>query len=188
MFGVVKSYMYCLAVGENYQKLIKECVALLNSLNVPISKSVYFKYNSGCSRFGYCKHNVRETSSKESKYEYTVAINRYMMRDEDVKTTIIHELLHTINHKYGHKGEWKKWAVFVRNSTPYDVERTASYQLQPAAYRNRKVSTNGDPATMYVAECPECRMRIYVRKQRGVTGKGATKYVCKKCRQRLYFV
>lgn len=181
--------MYCLAVGEKYQKLIRECVALLNSLNVPISKSVYFKYNSGYSRFGYCKHNVRVSNSKESKYEYTVAINRYMMRDEDIKTTIIHELLHTIDHKQGHKGEWKKWADFVRNSTPYDVERTASYELQPVAYRNRKVSTDSyDPTTMDVAECPTCHMRIYIRKQRGVTGKGATKYVCKKCKQRLYYV
>lgn len=181
--------MYCLAVGEKYQKLIKECVELLNKLNAPISKSVYFKLSSGYSRYGYCKRNVRAVNARERNYEYTVAINKYLVHDEDIKTTVIHELLHTIDDKLGHKGEWKKWATFVRNNTPYDVERTASYELQPAAYRNRKVSTDSyDPATMDVAECPKCHLRIYIRKQRGVTPKGATKYICKKCKQRLYYI
>ena len=161
----------------------------MKELQVPVCSSIYFKECKGFSRFGYCKKNTKTVNSKEKAFQYTVAINKYFLHNEDCKTTIIHELLHTIGDKLGHTGEWKKWAMYVNTHTPYNVERTASFELAPIAYCNRKVSTsNYNPATMDIAECPCCHMRIYLRKQRGVVAKGATKYLCKKCKQRIYYV
>lgn len=181
--------MYGFAVNSKLKQLILECLQLLNELQVPVSKSIYFKECKGFSRFGYCKKNVKAFSVKERAFEYTVAINRYFLQDEDCKTTIIHELLHTVGSKLGHTGDWKKWSRYVNAHTPYNIERTASFELKPVAYRNRKISTsNYDPATMDVAECPKCHMRIYIRKERGVVAKGATKYICKKCKQRLLYL
>ena len=181
--------MYGFAVNSKLKQMIVECLQLLNELQVPISQSIYFKECKGFSRFGYCKKNTKTASVKERAYQYTVAINRYFLHDEDCKTTIVHELLHTVGSKLGHLGDWKKWATFVNAHTPYNVERTASFELQPIAYRNRKISTsNYDPATMDVAQCPKCHMRIYIKKERGVVAKGATKYICKKCKQRIFYV
>ncbi|MCH5152858.1 MAG: hypothetical protein J1F68_02725 [Clostridiales bacterium] len=181
--------MYGFAVNSKLKQLIEECLQLMEELQVPVSTSVYFKECKGFSRFGYCKRNTNTASRRERAFQYTVAINRYFLHDEDCKTTIIHELLHTIGSKLGHTGDWKKWAKYVNAHTPYNVGRTASFELQPIAYRNRRISTgNYDPATMDVAECPKCHMRIYIRKERGVKASGATKYICKKCKQRIRYI
>ena len=181
--------MYGFAVNSKLKQLIVECLQLLNKLQVPVCTSIYFKECKGFSRFGYCKKNSKTSNSKESAYQYNVAINRYFVHDEDCKTTIIHELLHTIGAKLGHTGEWKKWAKYINAHTAYNIERTASFELKPIAYRNRKISTDSyDPATMDVAECPKCHMRIYIKKIRGVVAKGATKYICKKCKQRILYI
>ena len=181
--------MYGFAVNSILKKTITECLQLLQQLQVPVSDSIFFKECKGFSRFGYCKKNTKTVVGREKGYQYTVAINRYFLHDEDCKTTVIHELLHTIGSKLGHTGEWKKWAIYVNARTPYNIERTASFELKPIAYRNRKISTdNYDPLAMDVAECPKCHMRIYIKKQRGVVAKGATKYICKKCKTRIFYV
>ena len=181
--------MYAFAVNGKLKTLIVECLQLLQQLQVPISDSIYFKECKGFSRFGYCKKNTKAATAKEKGYQYSVAINRYFLHDDDCKTTIIHELLHTVGSKLGHTGEWKKWVAYVNARTPYHIERTASFELQPIAYRNRKISTsNYDSATMDVAECPKCHMRIYIKKERGVVAKGVTKYMCKKCKTRIFYV
>ena len=181
--------MYGFAVNSKLNTLIEECLHLLIELQVPISTSIFFKECKGFSRFGYCKKNKKTVSGREKGYQFTIAINRYFVNDDDCKTTIIHELLHTIGDKLGHTGEWKKWAKFVNTRTPYNIERTASFELKPTAYRNRKISTsNYDPATMDVAECHKCHIRIYIRKERGVVAKGATKYICKKCKTRIFYI
>lgn len=181
---------YFFNVNPRLKLLIAKCIELMNGLKVPISNSIYFKECKGASRFGYCKRNTYSKGT-EKHYEYTVAINRFICDDRDIESTVVHELLHTIEGAQNHQRVWKKWAAHVVSHTDYVIERVGNATLDSKAYDNKKVLIDAslyNPATMHIAECPVCHMRIYIRKQRGVVPKGATKYICKKCKQRLMYV
>lgn len=183
--------MYYLAVDSRYQQIIKQCVALMRQLNVPISRSVYFKYNSGCSRYGFCKKNTVKSASGQKSCDFTIAINKYILNDKDIATTVIHELLHTVDGAQNHQKTWRKWAQYVNANTQYTISRTGNYQLEPIAYRKKTVVSQPsayDPQTMDVACCQCCGQTIFIRKQAGVRATGATKYICKKCKKPFYYV
>ena len=91
--------MYAFRVSPHVENLIKECAARLITLGVPVSQSVFFFECGGSSRFGYCK---KGDAKGASGFEYSIAINKYIVNDKDISNTVAHELLHTIKTAKNH--------------------------------------------------------------------------------------
>ena len=82
-------------------------------------------------------------TKRYADYDFVISVNRYLTTEKAFKETIIHELLHTIDFKSGHKGKWKAYADYVNSRTDYNVTRTATHTLapQPPTRRRRRVRT-----------------------------------------------
>lgn len=181
--------MYAFRVSPHVENLIKECAARLNTLGVPVSQSVFFFECGGSSRFGYCK---KGDAKGASGFEYSIAINKYIVNDKDISDTVAHELLHTIKTAKNHDANWKYWATFVSRNTPFTITVRANIKLQPAAYKNnsrKKVFPveQYDENTMNILECPLCHDKIAVKKTVKPDKYGQSEYLCKKCHKPYFF-
>ena len=66
---------------------------------------------------------------------------------EDVKNTIVHEILHSLPNGMNHKGQWSYYANIVNYKLPhYHITRTNCYE----GYAETK------PVPKYVVYCPHC--------------------------------
>lgn len=181
--------MYAFRVSPHVENLIKECAARLNTLGVPVSQSVFFFECGGSSRFGYCK---KGDAKGASGFEYSIAINKYIVNDKDISDTVAHELLHTIKTAKNHDANWKYWANFVSCNTPFTITVRANIKLQPAAYKNnsrKKVFPveQYDENTMNILECPLCHDKIAVKKTVKPDKYGQSEYLCRKCHKPYFF-
>jgi len=182
--------MYAFKVSPHTENLIKECAARLIDSGVPVSRSVFFFECKGSSRFGYCKNG----DAKGAKgFEYSIAINKYIVHDEDILNTVAHELLHTIKTAKNHDANWKYWANFVNRNTPYTITVRANIKLYDEAYKNnsrKKVFPveQYDEHSMNILECPMCHDKIAVKKTVKPDKYGQSEYLCRKCHKPLFFV
>ena len=181
--------MYAFRVSPHVENLIKECAARLITSGVPVSQSVFFFECGGSSRFGYCK---KGDAKGASGFEYSIAINKYIVNDKDISDTVAHELLHTIKTAKNHDANWKYWANFVSRNTPFTITVRANIKLQPAAYKNnsrKKVFPveQYDENTMNILECPLCHDKIAVKKTVKPDKYGQSEYLCRKCHKPYFF-
>ncbi|UKI51529.1 MAG: hypothetical protein L6V79_04705 [Clostridium sp.] len=125
--------MYAFRVSPHVENLINECAARLITSGVPVSQSVFFFSNAA-------EVHDSDTAKKgdakgASGFEYSIAINKYIVNDKDISDTVAHELLHTIKTAKNHDANWKYWANFVSRNTPFTITVRANIKLQPAAYK-----------------------------------------------------
>lgn len=108
-------------ISESTKGYIYEAYEKVNAL-WPIHHSVTFIYNTGKTRNGYCKKN--------NSRNYTIAINKDIVKKEDIICVSIHELLHSYPEVWsdGHKGEWKLRAFQVYNNYGIKIKRTNNYE------------------------------------------------------------
>jgi hypothetical protein len=132
---------YRFNVNENIKRLITDCLQELAALDVPVATSIYFREATGRTYYGTCYQGRR--TKRYADYDFVISVNRYLTTEKAFKETIIHELLHTIDFKSGHKGKWKAYADYVNSRTDYHVTRTATHTLapQPPTRRRRRVRT-----------------------------------------------
>lgn len=132
---------YRFNVNENIKRLITDCLQELAALDVPVATSIYFREATGRTYYGTCYQGRR--TKRYADYDFVISVNRYLTTEKAFKETIIHELLHTIDFKSGHKGKWKAYADYVNSRTDYNVTRTATHTLapQPLTRRRRRVRT-----------------------------------------------
>lgn len=132
---------YRFNVNENIKRLITDCLQELAALDVPVATSIYFREATGRTYYGTCYQGRR--TKRYADYDFVISVNRYLTTEKAFKETIIHELLHTIDFKSGHKGKWKAYADYVNSRTDYNVTRTATHILapQPPTRRRRRVRT-----------------------------------------------
>ncbi len=176
-------------VSDRVQEIVKESVDLLNAHSVPISKNVYFYECTGSTRYGYC------TRAKHKGYDYSIAINKHLVKDEDVKNVVIHELLHTIPNggATAHAGNWRKWADFLNLRLNLNLTVSARKQLEDVAYKRRKARrkyfdiSEYDKKTMEIVECPSCHKKMCLKKGAKRYSDGASYYICTKCNKPFYF-
>ena len=71
----------------------------MNGAVEKISKRSSKDIQPGTSRFGYCK---KGDAKGASGFEYSIAINKYIVNDKDISDTVAHELLHTIKTAKNH--------------------------------------------------------------------------------------
>ena len=132
---------YLFNVNENIKRLITDCLQELAALDIPVATSIFFREAKGRTYYGTCYQGGR--TKRYADYDFVISVNRYLTTEKAFKETIIHELLHTIAFKSGHKGKWKAYADYVNSRTDYNVTRTATHTLapQPPTRRRRRVRT-----------------------------------------------
>lgn len=142
---------HCFMTKENYffntdektKQLIIDCLDELADLGVPVSKSVYFRQGNGTRLWGCCY--LGKSTKRYSAYDYVVSINKNLFEAKDIKTTVIHELLHTIDINCWHKGLWKKWADYITENSNYTITVKAPYCIGERVETNsffKKLSAN----------------------------------------------
>lgn len=132
---------YRFNVNENIKRLITDCLQELAAMDIPVATSIFFREAKGRTYYGTCYRGRR--TKRYADYDFVISVNRYLTTEKAFKETIIHELLHTIDFKSGHKGKWKAYADYVNSRTDYHVTRTATHILapQPPTRRRRRVLT-----------------------------------------------
>ena len=175
---------YIFKTTKRYTKLIQECIDNLDALNVPISKDITFKTNTGFSRFGFCKKTPR------GETQFVVSINKWFEDDLGLKETIMHELVHTIDGCYNHGQMFHKYAEIINQEYNLNITVIGNYKLNEKAYKNkgtkRKVfePQDFDNETMVMMYCPGCNRQFAIRK---TAFKFGSRWVCKKCNKKLLY-
>ncbi len=178
------SYYYKLS--QHHTQLVKNCIATLNSLSVPFSDSIFFKYNGGHTKYGSCR---AQRYKKTTPCDYIITINKYMVSDDDFVCTVYHELLHSIKGCDNHGPAWKNYAGIVSESLGVSITRTSTHQLMPQAYNTARVprrsATKPKPDLFVI--CPLCGEKSPAL-ARHLHKDGTTDYYCKNCKRPMFSV
>lgn len=157
---------------KDLMKLVAECKAELDSISVPYQTVHRWKVNTRAkARWGYCK------KLWEGAFEIQIAqcLLEDTVDDIAVKTTIIHELLHTVKGCHGHKGKWKEYAEYVNRKLPkYHIKRTTSHKEKGIEYKPRTVIYR------YVFECQHCKRQVR-RERSSKFVENYERYTCGNC-------
>lgn len=99
-----------------------ECMDELDSIGIPYGKVLDFSVNTRAKkRWGQCKKVFGG---------FTININVLLLDEQNdvngLKSTIIHELLHTCDGCFNHGEQWKRYAAKVYRELGYDIQRTNS--------------------------------------------------------------
>ncbi len=111
------NFVYIGEVVERREQ-IEKVIALLDSLDVPINRSVEFKLSHAKSYLGMCMR------LRNGERKFRILLNKNA-QGEAFENIVIHELLHTIKIKDGHRGKWKAYANIVNENTNYQITRIA---------------------------------------------------------------
>ena len=178
---------YYFDLDERFTALVKKCIFELNSLGVPISNSIYFAFNGGYSYYGRTYYGAQIKKCKG--YDFYVTVNKFLETDCDIKTTVVHELLHTVKGGMNHRGSWRKYADFVNGLTDYKITVYGKSKLSNGAFKRKKAFdvSEYDRLTMDIVYCPKCGKRLCLRKGLKKTVSGKSVYLCAKCRINLEY-
>ena len=176
---------YIFKTDYHYTFLIKQCIAKLNALNLPISNDILFKTNTGFSKYGFCKKTPKGETA------FVIAINKWFEDDLGLEETIMHELVHTIDGCYNHGAKFHKYAEMINQEYNLNIAVIGNYKLNERAYKNkgskRKVFETKDynPKTMVLMYCPGCNRQFAIK---NTAIKFNSRWVCKKCNKRLLYI
>ncbi len=176
---------YIFKTNPHYTTLIKKWIYELDALNIPISKDILFKTNTGFSKYGFCKKTPRGDTN------FVIAINKWFENDLDIEETIMHELAHTIDGCYNHGAKFKHYAEIINQEYNLNITVVGRYKLNEKAYKNkgskRKVfePKELDPKTMVLMYCPGCHRQFAIKK---TAIKFNSRWVCKRCNKKLLYV
>ena len=142
----------------NYEALV--CKRMLDDLNIPYRKVDSFTINTrAANRWGQCKRNNDET--------FTININIRLLESEKtlvgLRSTILHELLHTCPGCMNHGTQWKSYAAKVYNKYGIRISTTDSY-LNKGISQEEQVEYKKSTAK-YKVVCKKCGYTIYKTKK-----------------------
>lgn len=132
---------------KDLMKYVNECMDELNAIDIPYSKKVEkWEINKRAkNRWGQCRKNYDS---------YSINISVRLLDDEvtekALKTTIIHELLHTIEGCMNHGYKWQKYADLVNDCYNYNVKRVTSIEEKGLDKEKEKLKCK------YVFKCSNC--------------------------------
>jgi hypothetical protein len=146
---------------EKLERLKQECFNELGSIDMlsKIAEDITWEINTRAkNRLGVCKHRY------SMGYTYhTIGISDWVLEnfsDKDIKDTIIHELLHTIEGCNNHGHKWQYYASYVNNMLGYNISRLASMselcERNGIKYEEFKTSTY-----KYAIRCKKCGKTFY---------------------------
>lgn len=183
---------------EKLQRIYKECIEELDSIGIQFkNKEINIQISKrNNKRYGCCKPEKPDESYKKIerkgfryiiKYgnykKYTIEISPWVMelKEEIIKNTIIHELIHCIPYCTNHGNEFKRYAKIVKEKLGYEITRTGN-KKEDFQKSNIKYKENDD--YKYKIICKECG-QVYYRKR--LNKNFTKKYRCK-CKGKLEIV
>jgi len=154
--------------------LVNETKWDLDKLNIKYRNVVKWSVNTRAKkRWGQCKRVGINT--------FEINISSLLLNDEAdnqiAKNVIAHELLHTVNGCFAHKGKWKQLADFVNFSMPnYKIKTTDKFESIEIPATERKAK--------YTVKCTSCDFFANRYKMSNVI-KYPYRYRCPKCGGKL---
>lgn len=102
-----------------------KCIDMLDALDIHYGEIKEFVVNYRAkSRWGLCHINDDKS--------FTIQITNELLKDnvseKALETTILHELLHTVNGCFNHGIIWQTYANMVNAEYGYNIKRVTSYQ------------------------------------------------------------
>lgn len=126
---------------DQFKACIQVGLGLVNKI-WPITQNIYFKPCTGHSRNGWCKF-PRESQ----KDTYVIGINTMLIHDNDIVTTVVHEVLHSFadSKRDGHKGHWRERVEIMKQTYPQlsGLARCNSYDRDEKQWK-------------YLVKCTKC--------------------------------
>jgi len=181
---------------EKLNKLYLECISELEKIGIRIldNKDVgsitinISKRNN--KRYGACKQEEPDISTKYiekiakrkiikySKYKkHNIEISPWVMelKDEIIKNTIMHEIIHCMPYCNNHGERFKEYAKYINSKLNYDISRVGNKKED---YLKSNVEYKEDNQYKYKIECQKCGY-IFYRKR--CNKNFNRKYRCGKC-------
>lgn len=132
---------------KDLKGLVMECVREQDALGIKYSRNITWKVSSAYIRkWGQCKRKPDGT------HEITIALRLLddSVSDEAVKTTIHHELLHSVKECSGHGEMWKRYASKLNRRYGYNIKRTSDNEEKGVEM----------PEAKYIVKCEKCGAEI----------------------------
>ena len=156
---------------KDLMKLANECMKELDAIGIKYGNIVEWEINTRAKkRWGQCCHKGG------NNYSINISIRLLDDKVDDIatKTTILHELLHSVKECVGHGTEWKRYAYKVNKAYGYNIKRTTSYEekgiervVTPKMVKHRFI-------------CQGCGMVLERMKESSFT-KNYKDYTCGRC-------
>ncbi len=109
-------------------------------------------------RLGVC-----EKKNKMTYTYHTIGISDWVLKsfsDKDIKNTIMHELLHTINGCNNHGYNWQRYAELVNEKLGYEISRLANVE-KLCEKNNINYETFREQTRRYKIICKKCGKVFY---------------------------
>lgn len=151
-----------------------ECMAELDALKIKYSRNISFVINTRAkSRLGLCK---------KIGNSYVIEISELLLDErvdekQGLKSTIIHELLHTCRGCMKHTGRWAEYAKAVNAAYGYNIKRAS-------ARNDMIIPRELQPEAKFIIRCTGCGAEIERIKMSQLV-KNPRKYRCAKCGGKL---
>ena len=158
---------------EKLQKLYKECILELKSININVEENDIGKIDINlakrkCKRYGCCKQEEPDKSSKEIKkvgrkkiVKYNIfkihhiEISKWVMELDEkiIKNTIIHEIIHCMPYCNDHGKQFKEYKNIINIKLGYNITRVGNREKD---YKKSNVEFKDDTRYRYKIICTKC--------------------------------
>ena len=181
------------------QSLYQECKHELEKIDITFNgKEINIQLSKrNNKRYGCCKPQKPDENYKKIvrkgwhysiKYEnfkqYTIEISPWVMqlKEEIIKNTIIHELLHCLPYCNNHGVEFKKYANKIKEKLGYTITTTGNKKED---YHKSDMTYEKDRDYHYKIQCIQCGQILYRKR---LARNFIKKYRCGKCKGKLEIV
>ena len=181
---------------ELLQKVYKECISELNKIGINFEgkeiKIVLSKRNN--KRYGCCKPEIPDEQYKivkrngfkcivkfENYKKYTIEISRWVLdlKENIIKNTIIHELIHCLPYCNNHGENFKNYANLINTKLGYNISRAGNKKED---FKDSNLEYIEKEEYRYKIQCKKCD-KIFYRKR--LQKNFIKKYRCSKCLGKL---
>lgn len=177
---------------EKLNKLYGECIKELQSIGIDIlNEKLIGKIDIQLSkrktkRYGCCKQEKPERKTrylengiiKYGKFnKHTIEISSWVMelKDEIIKNTIIHEIIHCMPYCNNHGNEFKKYAKYINQKLNYNITRVGN---KVEDYKKSNIEYKEKENYKYKIECKTCGQTFFRKR---LSKNFTRKYRCGKC-------
>lgn len=164
---------------HNIDTVLQECYQILDSLNIKYAPKHEVIIDSKLKRcWGSCM--------KKKDGSYVIRISSVLMDDtiplNSLKTTVYHELLHTVPHGMSHKKTWLQFARKVNQATGLNIKPRF-----PASEKGIVPDYVNDPSVKFLCVCENCGAEI-VRYRKCAFVQRVDRYHCANCKGKFKVV
>ncbi|HIT71224.1 MAG TPA: SprT-like domain-containing protein [Candidatus Scatovivens faecipullorum] len=186
---------------EKLYKLFKECKSELKSIGINIeNKTLIGDIDISISkrskkRYACCKQEEPDESSKYvikrkiyfSRYKkHHIEVSKWVLelKDEIIKNTIMHELIHCLPNCSNHGKEFKNYANLINEKLDYNITRLGN-KAKDYKLSNLEYFEENNKKYKYIIKCQNCNT-IYYRQR--LAKNFFKKYRCGICKGELKFI